>query len=424
MRDVGADDPRHGQLGVEQDQHRHPDRAGPHRGDGHEHAQDHTEQNRQPANPGGREALGVAGQRVQEPAPEQQRHGGEDQRHPQHGIDERARLRAVAAEQGEHEQRGDGRGHASRGEPPGDGPVHRLVAPVHGSADDLRQSRVQEVGAYRGRGVDAEQQHQERRHQRAAAHAREAHQRAHEEAGQRVERVDDPEGVDHRGLRREVSEPPGLPDRDAALRPSSPGPAAPGCGSRPAPCRQTSDPRAGSSCLAPLTSSRVTQPTALTARSTADPPRSADRTSLRPSMCAKRRPASTATTALDGAFRAEGRVGTTTINTADRAAARARAEASRVLTPSGPPGAASRSSTSTAGPPPATRSRSSGTPFGAARMGSAISSPTSTRRGSGLSDVEGSTGAAIKAGLPRGTAKARDMGGHRLRTLQGEQIQS
>ena len=53
----------------------------------------------------------------------------------------------------------------------------------------LGHRRIEEVGADRGRRMEAEQQHQQRSHQRAAADAGQADEHADQEAGERIERI-------------------------------------------------------------------------------------------------------------------------------------------------------------------------------------------------------------------------------------------
>ena len=82
-------------------------------------------------------------------------------------------------------------------EPAGDAPVDRVVKPVNRRPADLGQAGVEQIGPNGGRRVNPEQQHKERRHQRTAADAGEADQRADGEAGRRVERVDQMKHVGH-----------------------------------------------------------------------------------------------------------------------------------------------------------------------------------------------------------------------------------
>ena len=68
-------------------------------------------------------------------------------------------------------------------------PVDAAVVLMDRAADHLGQGGEPEVGADRRGRRDAEQQHQDRRHQRAAADAGHADDRADAEAGERVQAV-------------------------------------------------------------------------------------------------------------------------------------------------------------------------------------------------------------------------------------------
>ena len=61
---------------------------------------------------------------------------------------------------------------------------------VDGGAAAFRRRRIEQIGADRRGGMDAEQKDQERRHQRSAADAGHADKRADGKAGYDVERVD------------------------------------------------------------------------------------------------------------------------------------------------------------------------------------------------------------------------------------------
>ena len=80
-------------------------------------------------------------------------------------------------------------GHASIGEAPGDAPIDRAVIGVHRAAADLGETRIQEVGTDGGRRMDAEDQHEKRRHERAAADAGEADQQADNQPGNDENRI-------------------------------------------------------------------------------------------------------------------------------------------------------------------------------------------------------------------------------------------
>ena len=60
--------------------------------------------------------------------------------------------------------------------------MHGAAAEVDAAADRLHHHRGDQVARHRGQRLDAEADHQDRRHQRAAAHAGEADDDAHDEA--------------------------------------------------------------------------------------------------------------------------------------------------------------------------------------------------------------------------------------------------
>ena len=76
-------------------------------------------------------------------------------------------------------------------QPPDQRLLHGAALPVDRAADRLHDHRRDDVARHRGQRLDAEQQHQDRRHQRPAAHAGQADDEADAEAAQ------DDEGVEH-----------------------------------------------------------------------------------------------------------------------------------------------------------------------------------------------------------------------------------
>jgi len=62
--------------------------------------------------------------------------------------------------------------------------VHRAEPPVPDGAEGLEDRAVQDVGPDRVRRLEAEDDHEDRRHQRAAAHAGHADQRSDQETGE------------------------------------------------------------------------------------------------------------------------------------------------------------------------------------------------------------------------------------------------
>jgi predicted P-loop ATPase len=63
---------------------------------------------------------------------------------------------------------------------------------VHKDPETLGYGRIKKIGAHRRRRMDAEEQDQQWRHQRSAAHSGHPDQRADAEPGQRVDRLDHP----------------------------------------------------------------------------------------------------------------------------------------------------------------------------------------------------------------------------------------
>ena len=110
----------------------------------------------------------------------------------EHHVDEAARGVAPEVELPQDQQRQDAGGNAAGGEPDHRRPVDASRQIVHDAAAGLGGGGVEQIGADRGRGVDAEQQDQQRRHQRTAADAGHADQKAD------AETRGDIEGIDHR----------------------------------------------------------------------------------------------------------------------------------------------------------------------------------------------------------------------------------
>ncbi len=115
-----------------------------------------------------------------------QQHADQHQRRPdgfvEHTVDE---LDAVVGldvgDGGDAHQRG---GDAAEGEPERQGDVHGPLAPVLPGAGDLGDGGVGDVGADRHGRLEAEDEDQHRRHERAAAHAGEADEEADQQAGE------------------------------------------------------------------------------------------------------------------------------------------------------------------------------------------------------------------------------------------------
>ena len=66
---------------------------------------------------------------------------------------------------------------------------HRFALVVDDRANRLRDRGVEKVGADRGRRMEAEQKHEQRRHQRAAADACQPDEDAHQQPGQRIKGI-------------------------------------------------------------------------------------------------------------------------------------------------------------------------------------------------------------------------------------------
>ena len=80
------------------------------------------------------------------------------------------------------QQRQERRGHAPISETPRDAPIDRAVIGVHSTSGDLGETRIQEVGPNGGRRMDPKDQHEQRRHERAAAYPGDADQKPDSQA--------------------------------------------------------------------------------------------------------------------------------------------------------------------------------------------------------------------------------------------------
>ena len=115
-----------------------------------------------------------------------------EQRAAEHEGDDAAlaALPVLRSRRVEDEQRQRRRRQAARGQAADDAPFDGAGVAMHQRAAGLGRGGVEQVGADRRRGMDAEQQDEQRRHQRAAADAGHADQRADDEARKRIERID------------------------------------------------------------------------------------------------------------------------------------------------------------------------------------------------------------------------------------------
>ena len=100
----------------------------------------------------------------------------------------------LQAEDGEN----GGRNTAGR-EQSRDAPIDPSVTGVDVGAARLGDGGLQQIRADGGRGVNAEEQHEQRRHQRPAADAGEADDDADGEAGKRLSGIDHPPTIGCRG---------------------------------------------------------------------------------------------------------------------------------------------------------------------------------------------------------------------------------
>jgi hypothetical protein len=92
-------------------------------------------------------------------------------------------VHAITLQQQERDRGGR---YAACGEPAGDAPVDGALDAVDQRPGCLGRGGVEQVGADGGRRVDAEQEHEQRRHQRAAAHARQADEETHGQSGRGI----------------------------------------------------------------------------------------------------------------------------------------------------------------------------------------------------------------------------------------------
>jgi hypothetical protein len=200
VRDVGAHQPGGRQAGVEQQDHRGTQRASPDGAQRHQHAQDQAAHQ-------GEGGLALRRDEALQPQADAVPHRAEDDGHGgQHQRDaERDAQHAVSAlGDADHVHVGGGgdRGRDAAGEQPaGDAVVDVAVAVVGDRAGDLGQAGEPQVGADGDRFLQAEHRDQQRRHQRAAAHAGETHDQPDAEAGCDGQPVDrETQGVEHVGV--------------------------------------------------------------------------------------------------------------------------------------------------------------------------------------------------------------------------------
>jgi hypothetical protein len=107
------------------------------------------------------------------------RQGGEHQHAAQRGQQDLLEIAALTQEPEEQHthERARNRAHA---QPFHEAEVDGAPAQVHDAADRLHEEAGDHVARYRGEWRDAEEEHEDRRHQRAAAHAGQAHHDPHQ----------------------------------------------------------------------------------------------------------------------------------------------------------------------------------------------------------------------------------------------------
>ena len=96
----------------------------------------------------------------------------------------------AVAELAEEDDAQEGGGDRSRHQPPRQSAVDGSVPEVDGTADRFHDERGHEVGRDRRQGLDLEQEDEDRRHQRPAAHAGQADGEADDQAGDRYVAID------------------------------------------------------------------------------------------------------------------------------------------------------------------------------------------------------------------------------------------
>jgi hypothetical protein len=125
---------------------------------------------------------------AQDPGTEEHGEAGQEKSRAENRVEQGGRVRAGS--DARHDQERDrGRWNASAREPGDDLPVDRRALVVDDRTNAFGHGRVKQVGANGSRGVEAEEQHQERSHERAAADSGHADQRADEETGEGIERI-------------------------------------------------------------------------------------------------------------------------------------------------------------------------------------------------------------------------------------------
>ena len=169
-------------------------RAGTDRRDRHQHSEHRAEEDGQRRCAAWAQLPDMGDEEGQDLLAQDQHCSSRGERAAQHRRYQAPRGTAVNAEGGQRKQSHRGYRHAAGGEPADDAPVDVPVEPVHQGAAALCRRRVEQVGPDRGGGVDAEEEDQQRGHQRATANPGHADQQADAKARDRKKQVD---RVDH-----------------------------------------------------------------------------------------------------------------------------------------------------------------------------------------------------------------------------------
>jgi hypothetical protein len=144
--------------------------------------------------------LGAAepcGRKSQTHAPQgilqEHRHGGERQDHRKAAGDQLIHHAGRPMIEPKPEEDGGGGRNTADGKPPDDAPIDSPAEAERGGSDEFRAGGKHQIGADGDGGRLSEDEHQDRRHQRAATHAGEAHECADNQAAEDIE-----QGIGHR----------------------------------------------------------------------------------------------------------------------------------------------------------------------------------------------------------------------------------
>jgi hypothetical protein len=194
ISDVGRHDARQGQQGVQQEQHGHANGTCTHRSEGDQGADQRTKQHRQ-APVAGRAGAGfvlggqVAGHLLAAHGLVEHGRRRQQQGHTQSGGHQRLHLWGGRAHPVQKAQRQQASRNAARTQQAHHTPRHDALSGKADGAAHLGEGRKQQVGAHGHVGLDAKEKDQQRRHQGAAAHPRQAHDGAHEETCKDISQI-------------------------------------------------------------------------------------------------------------------------------------------------------------------------------------------------------------------------------------------